>query len=62
MRTTNIWIVLDEETLETMKNEDGTVAKFHFKAWANKAASEKLNIWTCINVHFQHKFISHSAN
>lgn len=61
MNKTDIWIVIDEENLEVMKNEDGTVAKFTDKVFANAEASTKLNIWTCFNVKFEHKWLKHSA-
>jgi hypothetical protein len=61
MKHTNIWIVIDEENLEVMKNEDGSVAIFSHKFLANAGASEKLSIWKCHNVQFEHKWLKHSA-
>tara|TARA_R110002167_G_scaffold142468_1_gene331220 strand:- start:186 stop:392 length:207 start_codon:yes stop_codon:yes gene_type:complete len=59
LNTTNLWIVLNEETLNTMKGKGGKTAKFGTEAEANDKASEKLNIWIAINVHFKHKWIKH---
>mgnify|MGYP003118027875 CR=1 FL=1 len=55
MKTTNklnTWIVLNEETLNTMKGKGGKTAKFNTKEEANDKASEKLNIWVVVNVNF----------
>ena len=60
MKTTNLWIVLNEETLNTMKGKKGKTAKFETQAKANEAASEKLNMWIAVNVHFNHKWINHT--
>jgi len=49
---TNTWIVLNEESLNTMKGKGGKTAKFNTKEEANDKASEKLNIWLVINVNF----------
>tara|TARA_R110000751_G_scaffold213701_1_gene317244 strand:+ start:1158 stop:1343 length:186 start_codon:yes stop_codon:yes gene_type:complete len=60
MRKTNLWIVLNEETLNTMKGKGGKTAKFETQAEANDAASEKLNIWISVNINFKHKFLNHT--
>jgi|TARA_B110000908_G_C10249811_1_gene451224 hypothetical protein len=58
-QNTNIWIVLNEKTLNTMKGKHGRTAKFLTEAEANTKAASKLDLWVCINVHFNHRWINH---
>jgi len=60
LKTTNLWIVINEEKLNTMKGKGGKTAKFKTEEEANMAASGKLNMWVAVNVHFNHKFLQHS--
>jgi len=59
MQKTNLWIVLNEETLNTMKGKNGKTAKFKSEKDANEKASQKLNMWVCVNVNFTHKWLNH---
>jgi len=49
---TDIWIVIDERSLEVIKR-DGEVLKFKTRAMADLAASGELDLWSCHNVRFQ---------
>jgi hypothetical protein len=60
MITTNLFIVINEETLETMKDKNGETAKFNTSTDANKNAAERLEIWNVVPVHFNHRFINHT--
>lgn len=59
-RTTNLWIVINEETLEVAKRKNGKPAKFATEKEADQWASERLNMWQTFHVHFLHPFISHT--
>ena len=59
LNITNLWVILNEETLNTMKGKGGKTAKFTTRAEANEKASKKLNIWIAVNVHFKHKSTKH---
>ena len=59
LNETKLWIVINEETLNTMKGKGGKTAKFKTKEEADWKAAGKLNLWTCIKIHFEHKFINH---
>lgn len=59
LKETNIWIVLNEDTLNTMKGKGGKTAKFSTKEDANMVAAGKLNMWVCIHVNFNHEFLNH---
>ena len=61
MKTTELFIVLNEETLNTMKGRGGKTAKFRTEQEANGAAAERLNPWRVVKVHFKHKWFSHSV-
>ena len=61
LKTTNLWIVINEETLNTMKGKGGKTAKFKTEEEANIAAGEKLNMWVAVKIHFNHKFLQHSV-
>jgi len=59
---TNLWIIVDEETLNTMKIPNGLeTAKFATKEEANMAAAEILNVWVAVSIHFNHKFLQHKV-
>ena len=62
LRTTNLWIVLNEETLNTMKGKGGKTAKFETEEEADNAASGKLNMWCVVKVHFIHEWLHHKVN
>ena len=57
---TDIWIIIDEWTLEVMKR-DGEVLKFRTRAMADLAASGVLHLWSCHNVRFKDSLIQHKA-
>jgi hypothetical protein len=61
LKTTELFIVLDEETLLTMKGKGGKTAKFKTEKEADEAASHKLNMWIAVKVHFEHKWLHHSC-
>lgn len=62
MRETNLFIVLDEETLNTLKGKGNKTAKFQTEEEANMFAGGRLEVWTVVKVHFQHRFINHKVN
>ena len=59
MRTTKLFVVLNEETLNTMKGKGGKTAKFATEEEANMEAGGRLNMWTVVSVHFTHRFLHH---
>jgi hypothetical protein len=59
-KKTNLFIVLDDVTLNTMKGKNNKTAKFATHDAANWAAAGKLNLWTVIQVAFVDKFIQHT--
>ena len=59
MKNTKLFVVLNEETLNTMKGKSGWTAKFETKEEANMAAAEKLNMWVVVKVAFEHKYLQH---
>ena len=61
MKITNLFIVIDEESLNTMKGKDGKTAKFESREGANLAASRKLATWTIVHINFRHSFINHTV-
>ena len=61
MKTTKLFIILNEETLNTMKGKGGKTAKFETKEEANIEAAGRLNMWVVVKVHFEHKFINHKV-
>ena len=62
MITTKLFIVLNEETLNTMKGFGGKTAKFETEEEADMVASESLNMWTVVKVHFNHRWLHHTVN
>jgi len=61
MKTTKLFVVLNEETLNTMKGKHGKTAKFETEQEANAVASKKLNMWSVIKVHFNHEWLNHTV-
>ena len=60
MKTTNLFIIIDEEKLEVFKSDTGQPLKFKTKDDANMFAAERLEMWQVFNVHFTHKFLRHT--
>jgi len=61
MKTTKLFIVIDEATLQTRINEEtNQVAKFKTEKEADEWASQRLEMWSVFKVHFNHKFIEHT--
>ena len=58
MENTKLWIVVNEETLNTMKGKHGKTAKFKTEKEANEKASTKLELWVCVEINFTHKRIN----
>ena len=61
MRNTNLFIVINERTLNTMKGLGGKTAKFKSADQAIEVAIKKLEIFSIHPVKFQHEFIQHVA-
>lgn len=62
MRETNLFIVLDEHSLNTLKGKDNKTKKFQTEREANMFAGGRLEVWTVVHVHFIHRFINHEVN
>jgi len=62
MKETKLWIVLDEESLDTLKGKGNKTAKFHTPEEADMFAAERLEVWRVVKVHFRHPFINHEVN
>jgi len=60
-KETKLFVVLNEETLNTMKGKGGKTAKFNTEEEANTEAGGKLNMWVVVKVHFNHKWIQHKV-
>ena len=61
MKTTELFIVIDEATLKTRLDEEtNEVAKFRTEKEADEWASQRLEMWSVFKVHFNHKFIEHT--
>ena len=58
LRTTKLFIVIDEEKLLTAKKSNKT-AKFDTEEQANEWASGRLNLWCVVKIHFKHEWIEH---
>ena len=58
MKTTELFIVIDETNLLTMKDNQ-MVQKFSTYEEANDCAAYKLEVWSVVKIHFEHKFIQH---
>tara|TARA_R110000787_G_scaffold277064_1_gene386179 strand:- start:342 stop:542 length:201 start_codon:yes stop_codon:yes gene_type:complete len=61
MRTTKLFVVLNEETLNTMKGFGGKTAKFETEEEADRVASESLDMWVVVKVHFTHRWLQHKV-
>jgi hypothetical protein len=61
MRHTKLFIVLNEETLNTMKGKGGKTAKFSTKEEANMTAAGKLKMWVVVEIAFEDKWIQHTV-
>jgi len=61
MKTTKLFVVLNQETLNTMKGKGGKTARFETEQEANRVASEKLNMWCVVKVHFNHEWLQHTV-
>ena len=59
---TELYIVINEETLNTLKGKGGKTAKFTTREQADSFASERLEIWSLSKIHFKHKWINHTPN
>ena len=60
--TTHLYIVIDEEHLETLKGSDGITAQFTDRQEADSFASERLEIWSIKEIFFKHRWIQHTPN
>ena len=60
MKTTELFIVIDEATLLTAKGKQNKTAKFRTEKEADEWASQRLEMWSVFKVHFNHKFIEHT--
>ena len=61
MKHTDLFIVINERTLNTMKGFGGKTAKFKSMEQADEKASEKLDLWSVVRIKFRHDFIQHVA-
>ena len=59
---TELYIVINEETLNTLKGKGGKTAKFTTREQADSFASERLEMWSVSKIHFKHKWITHTPN
>lgn len=59
---TELYIVINEETLNTLKGKGGKTAKFTTREQADSFASERLEMWSVSKIHFKHKWIDHTPN
>lgn len=61
MKTTKLFIVIDEEKLEVSKDiNNGKTLKFETKEQANDWASRNCEVWRVFKVHFKHEHIQHN--
>lgn len=61
MKTTDLFIVINDDTLNTMKGKDGKTAKFKTDLDADNEAAGKLESWSVVRINFVHRFISHTV-
>jgi hypothetical protein len=60
MKTTELFIVIDEATLQTKINKKTKkVAKFKTKQDAEEWACQEVEMWKVVKIHFTHSFIEH---
>ncbi len=70
MRTTNLFLVLNEETMQvemfntsSREEEPKMVPRmFATEKEANDWASHTLNMWDVVNSHFEHEWLQHVPN
>ena len=60
MKTTELFIVIDEATLLTAKGKQNKTAKFQTEKEADTWASERLEMWSIAKIHFNHEFLHHT--
>ena len=60
--TTHLYIVINEENLNTLKGKDGVTAKFTTRTEADSFASQSLELWSIKEIFFKHKWIHHTPN
>jgi len=58
---TDLFIVINEGTLNTMKGAGGKTAFFKTKEEANISASQRLNMWVVVHINFHDKFLQHTV-
>ena len=61
MKTTKLFIVIDEEKLLTAKGKNKKTAKFETEEQANQWASQRLNLWCVVKIHFNDEWIQHKV-
>lgn len=63
MKTTKLFIVIDEEKLEVSKDvNNGKPLKFETEEQANDWASRNCEVWKVFKVHFKHEHIQHTLD
>ena len=62
MKTTDLFIIINDETLETVKRLGGKTAKFETEADAYSVTSVTLESWSVVRIAFSHRFIGHTVN
>jgi hypothetical protein len=60
-KKTKLFVVLNEDTLEIMKDVNGKAQKFKTEKEADSEAAGRLDMWTAVSVHFIHRFIHHEV-
>jgi hypothetical protein len=61
-KETNVFLILDETTLEIVKGDDNQALKFSTQDEANEFASGRLDVWDVINSCFIHRRVQHIPN
>ena len=61
LRTTELFIVIDEEKLLTAKGKGNKTAKFETEEQADEWASGRLNVWCVVKIHFKHEWVQHKT-
>ena len=63
-KTTKLWVVLNEETLQIERQNVGgkAPAKFNTEEQANNWASERLNMWVAVEIFFNHRWLNHQVD
>tara|TARA_Y100001963_G_C6559648_1_gene343709 strand:+ start:23 stop:208 length:186 start_codon:yes stop_codon:yes gene_type:complete len=60
MRTTKLFIVIDEENLKVATGKYAKPLKFETEEQANDWASNNCEVWRVFKVHFKHEWIQHT--